>query len=60
MMKTMFSKLSKTMSSNNHKLMTTATKAFSVVGANGRRLPLPDDKPLQEFDPEMAQLILKE
>ena len=36
--------------------------AFStqIVGANGRRLPLPDDKPLKEFDPEMASLLLKE
>ena len=30
------------------------------MGANGRRLPLPDDKPLMEFDPEMANLLLSE
>ena len=58
MMKTLFSKLPKTLNSNNHKLMSTATKA--VIGTNGRRLPLPDDKPLIEHDPEIAQLLLKE
>ena len=30
------------------------------MGANGRKLHLQDDKPLEEFDPEMAQLLLKE
>ena len=40
----------------------TSKFAFSnqIVGANGRRLPLPDNKPLMEFDPEMAQLLLSE
>ena len=39
-----------------------STKSFSkaVVGANGRELHLKDDRPLSEFDPEMAELILKE
>ena len=39
-----------------------AKKAFSIaqVGANGRKLPLADDKSLMEHDPEMAELLLKE
>ena len=37
-----------------------AAFSSSVVGANGRRLPLPDDKPFAEHDPEMADLLLSE
>ena len=58
MMKNLLSRLPKSLSSNNHMLMSTATK--SVIGANGRRLPLPDDRPLNEHDPEIARLLLAE
>ena len=40
--------------------MPKATFSTQIVGSNGRRLPLPDNKPLKEFDPDMAQLLLKE
>jgi len=37
------------------------TRAMStIVGANGRVLPLPDDMPLMEHDPEIAELLLQE
>ena len=40
---------------------TANTRSMStIVGTNGRRLPLPDDKPLLEHDPELAELLLKE
>lgn len=32
----------------------------TIVGANGRVLPLPDDMPLMEHDPEIAELLLQE
>jgi len=43
-------------------LQDSAKKAFSIatVGANGRRLPFPEEKSFSEHDPEMAELLLKE
>lgn len=41
--------------------VTTNTRAIStVVGTNGRKLPLPDNLPLREHDPEIAELLLQE
>ena len=61
-MKNFFSKLPNTLLSNSGKRMINPVKRSfaTTVGANGRTLPLPDDKPLKEFDPEMADLLLKE
>ena len=61
-MKSFLNKLPQSFSRTNKFVGTAAPKAFStqIVGANGRRLPLPDDKPLAEFDPEMTQLLLSE
>lgn len=39
---------------------TAKTFSKAIVGENGRKLPLPDDKPLSEYDPEIASLLLKE
>ena len=66
MMKNFLSRLPQSFSGKTraNKFVGTAVPkaAFStqIVGANGRRLPLPDDKPLKEFDPDMAELLLKE
>jgi len=56
MMKNLLKKLPTT----NRFVSTKAAFSTQTVGTNGRRLPCPDDKPLQEFDPEIAQLLLKE
>ena len=63
MMKNFLSRLPQSFSSKTNKFasaMPKATFSTQIVGSNGRRLPLPDNKPLKEFDPDMAQLLLKE
>ena len=57
MMKNFLSRLPQSFNKSNG-LVSKATFSTQTVGANGRSLPLPDDKPLKEFDPEMAQLLL--
>ena len=62
MIKNFLSRLPQSFSKTNKfaSAMPKATFSTQIVGSNGRRLPLPDNKPLKEFDPDMAQLLLKE
>jgi len=60
-MRTIFGKMSSQAGARTGLIsMTTKRALSSIVGANGRRLPLPDDKPLREHDPEVHNLLMME